>query len=129
MSPEPSLQAMNHQANRVKELLLKNANRENVQMSLEALSQSALSSVKTTSLLPLQHVNRVSEIRAKLNLRDQDLVKGFDNLLEALNTMSDEPVKIHVFESKGRVLEVFTNSSLTILLGVLTVEGKSITTY
>ena len=120
---------MNHQANRVKELLLKNANRENVQMSLEALSQSALSSVKTTSLLPLQHVKRVSEIRAKLNLRDQDLVKGFDNLLEALNTMSDEPVKIHVFESKGRVLEVFTNSSLTILLGVLTVEGKSITTY
>ena len=120
---------MNQLANQLEKLLHANSEDKNIRACLDAFTDKALLTLKSTGLLPIAHVRRVSRIRAKRSSERRDLVDGFDSLLAALETDIEDSVQIHIFEAQHTVFEIFTNASATKLLGVLIVRGASITNY
>ena len=110
---------MNSLVKQIKQLLQENAASSLVQRCLDALSDKASLSLKSTSPLPIQHVSRTIAIRAKINAEGLDLVEGFDDILKALNTETDESVVSYFFEENKKVFMIFTNLSVSKLFGVL----------
>jgi len=90
-----------------------------VERSLFALREAKSVLEPSTGPLPIQHVRRVYTRRARLNTRNQAGVQGFSRLIKNLNSTPEKQIEIYAIRSGDEIFSVFTNPSITSLIGVL----------
>ena len=112
---------------RIEELLRHNATNERVRRCLDAIRGEA-SSLQSTSPLPIQHARRIYSIRAEANAGRPDLVEGYDDLLKALSSETDDSVQVHLLEGDKEVFSIFTSPDTTRLYGLLISKQSSLKT-
>ncbi len=110
---------MNQLASQIRELLVKNNTSSLVKRCLDVMSEDSFLTFKSTGPLPIEHVRRTTEVRAKTNAQGRGLVEGYDELLRGLKEETDCSVQIYFFDARGDSFTILTDSSTSRLLGVL----------
>jgi hypothetical protein len=108
----------------LEDLLLKNSSRDLARRCLNALSKQTSADYKSTRPVPLNEIRDIYSRRARLNKKRNGPVEGFDELIPALNVESEDSIVVHGFETDQEAFTIFTNASMTRLIGVLISQIK-----
>jgi len=107
-------------ASRLESLLAQDSTNILAKQSLLALRDALSVLEQSTGPLPIHHVRRVYTRRAKLNARKHvGGVRGFGRLIKSLNATPEKAIEIYAIRLANEVFSVFTNPSLTTLIGIL----------
>jgi hypothetical protein len=105
--------------NKLEKLVAKNGSNELAQRCLVALRDETSIVYPSTGLLSTQYVSRISKRRAKLNSKKPAHTEGFADLIKGLDAEPEKSVEIYAVGVGKEVFSIFTNASVTKLIGIL----------
>ncbi len=103
----------------LQDLLLKSGNSSLAQRCLQALSSRVYANYESTGPVPIGEIRDIYLRRARLNEKRNGPVEGFDELVPELEAATEDSVVVHGFEAGREAFTIFTNASVTRLIGLL----------
>lgn len=107
------------------ELLAENSFTPNAENCLLALKNETESNYFSTRPIPVHEIEYIAKKRARLAEKRKYNIYGFNELLSELGRIQSFNVIVHSFEDKEYYFDVFTDSEVKTLLGVIIIEKQN----
>ena len=121
-------QTMNSPTNTLLNLLKQNDTDEDAMRCLNALLEE-LTVVRSVGPISTSEVRTIYTKRSRHNSKQGNPIQGFERLLSSLASFEEDQVRIILMTTNEEWFEVFTNTAIDKLLGILSERSNKLMRY